>query len=61
MVGDGEKGGGGALREKMHPRNVFKDDPPDFARLADKYADFAACVHRNPTTGKVSQLTFILM
>lgn len=29
-----------SLNEKMHPRNPYKDKPPDFRTLADKYAEF---------------------
>lgn len=28
------------LNRMMHPRNPYKDKPPDFGALADKYADF---------------------
>lgn len=29
-----------ALNKSMHPRNRYKDKPPDFAYLASKYPDF---------------------
>lgn len=37
----------------MHPRNRYKDKPPDFAFLASKYPDFKQHVNTN-LTGRVS-------
>ncbi|KAK0130865.1 U6 small nuclear RNA (adenine-(43)-N(6))-methyltransferase [Merluccius polli] len=34
-----------ALNKSMHPRNRYKDKPPDFAYLASKYPDFRQHVH----------------
>uniref|UniRef100_A0A8D3CYI9 U6 small nuclear RNA (adenine-(43)-N(6))-methyltransferase n=1 Tax=Scophthalmus maximus TaxID=52904 RepID=A0A8D3CYI9_SCOMX len=34
-----------ALNKSMHPRNRYKDRPPDFAYLASKYPDFLLHVH----------------
>ncbi|XP_034081485.1 RNA N6-adenosine-methyltransferase mettl16 [Gymnodraco acuticeps] len=34
-----------ALNKSMHPRNRYKDKPPDFAYLASKYPDFQQHVH----------------
>ncbi|XP_031716998.1 RNA N(6)-adenosine-methyltransferase mettl16 [Anarrhichthys ocellatus] len=34
-----------ALNKSMHPRNLYKDKPPDFAYLASKYPDFQEHVH----------------
>uniref|UniRef100_A0A672JBD1 U6 small nuclear RNA (adenine-(43)-N(6))-methyltransferase n=1 Tax=Salarias fasciatus TaxID=181472 RepID=A0A672JBD1_SALFA len=34
-----------ALNRSMHPRNRYKDKPPDFAYLASKYPDFQQHVH----------------
>ncbi|XP_029302582.1 RNA N(6)-adenosine-methyltransferase mettl16 isoform X2 [Cottoperca gobio] len=34
-----------ALNKSMHPRNRYKDTPPDFAYLAAKYPDFQHHVH----------------
>ncbi|XP_075957034.1 RNA N(6)-adenosine-methyltransferase mettl16 [Anarhichas minor] len=34
-----------ALNKSMHPRNRYKDKPPDFAYLASKYPDFQEHVH----------------
>ncbi|XP_067102418.1 RNA N6-adenosine-methyltransferase mettl16 [Osmerus mordax] len=34
-----------ALNKSMHPRNRYKDKPPDFAYLASKYPDFQKYVH----------------
>ncbi|KAK5868587.1 hypothetical protein PBY51_009587 [Eleginops maclovinus] len=34
-----------ALNKSMHPRNRYKDKPPDFAYLAAKYPDFQQHVH----------------
>lgn len=34
-----------ALNKSMHPRNRYKDKPPDFAYLASKYPDFQQYVH----------------
>lgn len=34
-----------ALNRSMHPRNRYKDKPPDFAYLASKYPDFQRHVH----------------
>ncbi|KAM6946056.1 RNA N(6)-adenosine-methyltransferase mettl16 [Aplochiton taeniatus] len=36
-----------ALNKSMHPRNRYKDKPPDFAYLASKYPDFQQHVHTN--------------
>ena len=30
-----------SLNVKMHPRNPFKNNPPDFTKLSDKYPQFA--------------------
>uniref|UniRef100_A0AAZ1XID9 U6 small nuclear RNA (adenine-(43)-N(6))-methyltransferase n=2 Tax=Oreochromis aureus TaxID=47969 RepID=A0AAZ1XID9_OREAU len=40
-----------ALNKSMHPRNRYKDKPPDFAYLASKYPDFQQHVHTS-LTGK---------
>uniref|UniRef100_UPI00398ED3AF RNA N(6)-adenosine-methyltransferase mettl16 isoform X1 n=2 Tax=Pristiophorus japonicus TaxID=55135 RepID=UPI00398ED3AF len=42
-----------ALNRSMHPRNRYKDKPPDFTYLATKYTEFQHYVHTN-LTGKVS-------
>ncbi|XP_067864452.1 RNA N6-adenosine-methyltransferase mettl16 [Heptranchias perlo] len=42
-----------ALNKSMHPRNRYKDKPPDFTYLASKYTEFQQHVHTN-LTGKVS-------
>ncbi|XP_051891798.1 RNA N6-adenosine-methyltransferase mettl16 [Pristis pectinata] len=42
-----------ALNKSMHPRNRYKDKPPDFSYLASKYKEFQQHVHTN-LTGKVS-------
>ncbi|XP_078102381.1 RNA N(6)-adenosine-methyltransferase mettl16 [Sander vitreus] len=34
-----------ALNKSMHPRNRYKDKPPDFAYLASKYPNFQQHVH----------------
>nr|XP_046244904.1 RNA N6-adenosine-methyltransferase mettl16 [Scatophagus argus]XP_046244905.1 RNA N6-adenosine-methyltransferase mettl16 [Scatophagus argus] len=34
-----------ALNKSMHPRNRYKDKPPDFGYLASKYPDFQQHVH----------------
>ncbi|XP_059188042.1 RNA N6-adenosine-methyltransferase mettl16 [Centropristis striata] len=34
-----------ALNKSMHPRNRYKDKPPDFSYLAAKYPDFQQHVH----------------
>ncbi|KAL6116211.1 mettl16 [Pungitius sinensis] len=34
-----------SLNKSMHPRNRYKDKPPDFAYLASKYPDFQHHVH----------------
>ncbi|XP_037329051.2 RNA N6-adenosine-methyltransferase mettl16 [Pungitius pungitius] len=34
-----------SLNKSMHPRNRYKDKPPDFAYLASKYPDFQHYVH----------------
>ncbi|CAL8335217.1 unnamed protein product [Boreogadus saida] len=34
-----------SLNKSMHPRNRYKDTPPDFAYLASKYPDFQQHVH----------------
>ncbi|KAI4874113.1 hypothetical protein NFI96_028158, partial [Prochilodus magdalenae] len=36
-----------ALNKSMHPRNRYKDKPPDFAYLASKYPDFQKHVQTN--------------
>ncbi|XP_041734219.1 RNA N6-adenosine-methyltransferase mettl16 [Coregonus clupeaformis] len=36
-----------SLNKSMHPRNRYKDKPPDFAYLASKYPDFKQHVHTN--------------
>uniref|UniRef100_A0AAR2INL7 Methyltransferase like 16 n=1 Tax=Pygocentrus nattereri TaxID=42514 RepID=A0AAR2INL7_PYGNA len=36
-----------ALNKSMHPRNRYKDKPPDFAYLASKYPDFQKHVQIN--------------
>ncbi|KAJ8342208.1 hypothetical protein SKAU_G00321360 [Synaphobranchus kaupii] len=41
-----------ALNKSMHPRNRYKDKPPDFAYLASKYPEFQQHVHTN-LTGRV--------
>nr|XP_006641097.2 PREDICTED: methyltransferase-like protein 16 isoform X1 [Lepisosteus oculatus] len=41
-----------ALNRSMHPRNRYKDKPPDFAYLASKYPEFRQHVHTN-LTGRV--------
>ncbi|KPP67816.1 methyltransferase-like protein 16-like, partial [Scleropages formosus] len=41
-----------ALNKSMHPRNRYKDKPPDFAYLASKYPDFQKHVHTS-LTGRV--------
>ncbi|XP_028276451.1 RNA N(6)-adenosine-methyltransferase mettl16 isoform X2 [Parambassis ranga] len=38
-----------SLNKSMHPRNRYKDRPPDFAYLASKYPDFQQHVHTNLT------------
>uniref|UniRef100_A0A4W6DHJ1 U6 small nuclear RNA (adenine-(43)-N(6))-methyltransferase n=1 Tax=Lates calcarifer TaxID=8187 RepID=A0A4W6DHJ1_LATCA len=38
-----------ALNKSMHPRNRYKDRPPDFAYLASKYPDFQQHVHTSLT------------
>ncbi|XP_056139861.1 RNA N6-adenosine-methyltransferase mettl16 [Lampris incognitus] len=38
-----------ALNKSMHPRNRYKDKPPDFAHLASKYPDFQQHVHTSLT------------
>nr|QNQ79781.1 METTL16 [Siniperca chuatsi] len=40
-----------ALNKSMHPRNRYKDKPPDFGYLASKYPDFLQHVHTS-LTGK---------
>ncbi|XP_059829445.1 RNA N6-adenosine-methyltransferase mettl16 [Hypanus sabinus] len=42
-----------ALNKSMHPRNRYKDKPPDFSYLASKYKEFQQHVHTS-LTGKVS-------
>ncbi|KAM4795094.1 RNA N(6)-adenosine-methyltransferase METTL16 [Rhinophrynus dorsalis] len=42
-----------ALNKSMHPRNRYKDKPPDFAYLASKYPDFKQHVNVN-LAGKIS-------
>ncbi|KAM9469091.1 RNA N(6)-adenosine-methyltransferase mettl16 [Clarias gariepinus] len=41
-----------ALNKSMHPRNRYKDKPPDFAYLASKYPDFQKHV-QTTLTGRV--------
>ncbi|TSN39315.1 U6 small nuclear RNA (adenine-(43)-N(6))-methyltransferase [Bagarius yarrelli] len=41
-----------ALNKSMHPRNRYKDKPPDFAYLATKYPDFQKHV-QTTLTGRV--------
>ncbi|KAG2458891.1 RNA N6-adenosine-methyltransferase mettl16 isoform X2 [Polypterus senegalus] len=41
-----------ALNKSMHPRNRYKDKPPDFAYLASKYPEFQQHVHTS-LTGRV--------
>ncbi|XP_068601597.1 RNA N6-adenosine-methyltransferase mettl16 [Brachionichthys hirsutus] len=36
-----------ALNKSMHPRNRYKDRPPDFGLLASRYPDFQRHVHTN--------------
>ncbi|XP_057694197.1 RNA N6-adenosine-methyltransferase mettl16 [Corythoichthys intestinalis] len=36
-----------SLNKSMHPRNRYKDKPPDFAYLASKYPEFKEHVHTN--------------
>ncbi|TNN44054.1 Methyltransferase-like protein 16 [Liparis tanakae] len=38
-----------ALNKSMHPRNRYKDKPPDFSYLASKYPDFQKHVHTSLT------------
>ncbi|XP_075995543.1 RNA N(6)-adenosine-methyltransferase mettl16 [Genypterus blacodes] len=38
-----------ALNKSMHPRNRYKDKPPDFTYLASKYPDFQQHVHTSLT------------
>ncbi|KAM3615702.1 uncharacterized protein V6R79_006436 [Siganus canaliculatus] len=38
-----------ALNKSMHPRNRYKDKPPDFGYLAAKYPDFQQYVHTSLT------------
>uniref|UniRef100_A0A674N2B5 U6 small nuclear RNA (adenine-(43)-N(6))-methyltransferase n=1 Tax=Takifugu rubripes TaxID=31033 RepID=A0A674N2B5_TAKRU len=38
-----------ALNKSMHPRNRYKDKPPDFGYLASKYPDFQQHVHTSLT------------
>ncbi|XP_072548107.1 RNA N(6)-adenosine-methyltransferase mettl16 [Salminus brasiliensis] len=40
-----------ALNKSMHPRNRYKDKPPDFAYLASKYPDFQKHVQTNLVGG----------
>ncbi|XP_041052913.1 RNA N6-adenosine-methyltransferase mettl16 isoform X2 [Carcharodon carcharias] len=42
-----------ALNKSMHPRNRYKDKPPDFTYLASRYTEFQQHVHTS-LTGKVS-------
>ncbi|XP_069495116.1 RNA N6-adenosine-methyltransferase METTL16 [Ambystoma mexicanum] len=42
-----------ALNKSMHPRNRYKDKPPDFALLASKYPEFKQHVQLN-LSGRVS-------
>uniref|UniRef100_A0A8C4SI16 U6 small nuclear RNA (adenine-(43)-N(6))-methyltransferase n=1 Tax=Erpetoichthys calabaricus TaxID=27687 RepID=A0A8C4SI16_ERPCA len=41
-----------ALNKSMHPRNRYKDKPPDFAYLASKYPEFQQHVHTS-LTGRI--------
>ncbi|KAM3935002.1 RNA N(6)-adenosine-methyltransferase METTL16 isoform 1-T2 [Leptodactylus fuscus] len=41
-----------ALNKSMHPRNRYKDKPPDFAYLASKYPEFKQHINVN-LTGRV--------
>ncbi|GCB72139.1 hypothetical protein scyTo_0001842 [Scyliorhinus torazame] len=41
-----------ALNKSMHPRNRYKDKPPDFTYLASKYIEFQQHVNTS-LTGKV--------
>ncbi|XP_069004106.1 RNA N6-adenosine-methyltransferase mettl16 [Embiotoca jacksoni] len=38
-----------SLNKSMHPRNRYKDKPPDFTYLASKYPDFQQHVHTSLT------------
>uniref|UniRef100_A0A8C4CLQ3 Uncharacterized protein n=1 Tax=Denticeps clupeoides TaxID=299321 RepID=A0A8C4CLQ3_9TELE len=40
-----------ALNRSMHPRNRYKDRPPDFAYLASKYPEFQQHVQTNLAGG----------
>uniref|UniRef100_A0A8B9HDJ3 Methyltransferase like 16 n=1 Tax=Astyanax mexicanus TaxID=7994 RepID=A0A8B9HDJ3_ASTMX len=40
-----------ALNKSMHPRNRYKDKPPNFAYLASKYPDFQKHVQTNLVGG----------
>ena len=31
-----------SLNSRMHPRNPFKNNPPDFAHLAKQYPEFSS-------------------
>uniref|UniRef100_A0A914PGD9 Uncharacterized protein n=1 Tax=Panagrolaimus davidi TaxID=227884 RepID=A0A914PGD9_9BILA len=42
-----------ALNHLMHPRNVYKNRPPDFRVLAEKYPDFRQYITFSPD-GKVN-------
>lgn len=42
-----------SLNSRMHPRNPYKDKPPDFEALAGKYEEFRSCC-KIGTNGKVS-------
>ncbi|KAL6471149.1 hypothetical protein MHYP_G00197990 [Metynnis hypsauchen] len=44
---DSPEPNGMALNKSMHPRNRYKDKPPDFAYLASKYPDFQKHVQTN--------------
>lgn len=47
-----------ALNKSMHPRNRYKDKPPDFAYLASKYPDFQQHVNVN-LSGRVGYVCFV--
>ncbi|VDN52667.1 unnamed protein product [Dracunculus medinensis] len=42
-----------SLNSRMHPRNPYKDKPPDFEALAGKYEEFRSCC-KIGTNGKIS-------
>ncbi|KAK3560984.1 hypothetical protein QTP86_023175 [Hemibagrus guttatus] len=49
-----------ALNRSMHPRNRYKDKPPDFAKLASKYPDFQKHV-QTTLSGRVMPLSMWLI